>query len=68
MCTCCALALDGVDDGERCVSLGTWHGYACAENIPPRTSEVKFVISWFHTCGETHVDMFVSALALHVWE
>ena len=26
MCTSCAHALDGVDDGKRCISLDTWHG------------------------------------------
>ena len=33
MCTSCAHALDGVDDGKRCISLDTWHGYACVESI-----------------------------------
>ena len=65
-----ALALDGVDDGERCISLGTYHGYACVGSISPHmrvgTCEVAFVMGYSHTCGETRVDMFVSAVVLHV--
>ena len=64
MCTSCALALDGVDDGERCIPLDTWH----VSTIRIRTCEVAFVIRCGHKCGETHVDLFVSAVALHVWE
>ena len=48
MCTSCALALDGVDDGEIRISLGTWHGYACAgstsSQVQVGTCEVAFVI------------------------
>ena len=56
MCTKCAIALDGVyDNGERCISLDTWHGYACVDNISPhvqvRTCEVALVIKCGHTCG-----------------
>ena len=72
MCTSCTLALNGVDDGERCISLDTWHGYACEESSIPqvrvRTCEVALVIKGGHTCGETCIDMFVSAVVLHVWE
>ena len=72
MCTTCALALDGVDGGERCILLGTWHEYACVGNICLHvlvcTCEVAFVIECSHTCVEARVDMFVSAVALHVWE
>ena len=70
--TSCALALDGVDDGERCISLDTWHGDACVESICPnvrvRTRKVTFVTMCGLTCGETRVDIFVSAVALFVWE
>ena len=72
MCTSCALAHDGVNDGERCISLDTWHGYACAENSSPhvqvRTCEVALVTIYGHTCGETRVRMFVDAVVSHVWE
>ena len=48
MCTSYALALDGVDDGEGCISLDTWHGYAWEESIGPLVRvgacEVAFVI------------------------
>ena len=71
MCTS-ALALDGVYDGERCMSLDTWHGYACVDNIGPhvqvRTCEAALVNKCGHTCGKSLVDIFVSAVALHVWE
>ena len=30
--------------------------------------EVAFVVGFVHYCGETRVDIFVSAVALHVWE
>lgn len=36
MCTRCALALDGIEDGEVCISLGIWHGYACVECTGPQ--------------------------------
>ena len=72
MCTNCALALDGVDDGERRISLGIWHGYACAGCTSPQvrvdTCEVAFAFRCSHTCGYTRVDIFVCVVALHVWE
>ena len=72
MCTSCALALDGVDNRERCISLGTWQGYACVGSISPHVwvgrCEVAFVIRCSHTCGETRIDVFAIAVALHVWE
>ena len=41
----CALALDGVDDGERCICEG-WYGDARVESTSPhvriRTCEVAF--------------------------
>ena len=72
MCTSCAHALDGVDDGKRCISLGTWHGYACVGSISPHvqvgTGEVASGIRCSHPWGEKRVDMFVCAVALHVRE
>ena len=72
MCTSCALAPDSVDDGERCISLDTWHGDANVGSISPhvrvRMCEVAFVIECGHPCGETSGDIFVSAVALRVWE
>ena len=60
MCAGWELALDGVDDGERCISLDTWHVDACiASNIPRvrvHTCEVAFVSRCGHKCGETRVD------------
>ena len=54
------LALDGVDDGERCISLGEWHGYTCARSICPHmridTCEAAFVIGVV-TCVERHVSL-----------
>ena len=42
------------------------------ESVSPhvlvRMCEVAFVIRCGHTCGETRVDMLVSAMASHVWE
>ena len=71
MCTSCALAFGGVDNGERCILLDTWHGYAREESIYPhvwvRACDSTFVASCGHTCGEPRVDIFVSAVALHVW-
>ena len=32
------------------------------------TCELKFVIRCCHMCGKTRVDIFVSAVELHVWE
>ena len=67
ICTNCALALDGGDDGETCISLDTWHGYACVGSIIPhvrvRKCEVAFVIGCGYTCRVTRVDVFVSAVA-----
>ena len=72
MCTSCALALDRVDDGDKCVALGTWHGCECAGSISPDvrvgTCTVAFLIRCSHTCGETRVDMFVGEITLHVWD
>lgn len=72
MCTSCAVALDGLDDGERCISIDTWHGHAYVDNITShvqiRTCEVPFVIKYGHTCGDTSVNVFVSEVALHVRE
>ena len=68
----CALALDGVDDGERCQSLDTWRGDASLAIIHSHVRnymrELDFVNGWSHTCGDTRVGMFVSTVALHVWE
>ena len=48
MCTSCTLALDDVDDGERCILLGTWHKYANVECTSPHvrfgTCEVSFFV------------------------
>ena len=56
MCKRCALALDQIDDGEGCISLDTWHGYACVESIGPLVwvgaCEVTFFIGCDRTCGE----------------
>ena len=53
-------------------SLDAWHGDACAKSISPHarihTCEVTFNSMGGHTCGETRVDVFVNAAALHVWE
>ena len=72
MCTSCARALDGVDDGERCISSDTWRGCGILDSISPhvrlRTCDVAFVTKYGHTCGDTRVDVFVSAVASHVWE
>ena len=65
-----ALAFDAIDDGKRCIALGTWHGYACAKCTSPHmqvdTCEMAFISRYCHTCVETRADMFVSAVALHV--
>ena len=72
MYTSCAHSLDGVDVGERCISIETWYGYGWVESsslhVRSRTCDVQLVIGCGHTCGETHVGMFVSVAALHVWE
>ena len=51
-----------------CLLLGTW--YAWLGSICPHVQvgmcEVAFVIRCSHTCGDTRVDVFVSAVALHV--
>ena len=68
----CAPALDGEDDGERCISLDTWHGYACVERSSPHlrahAREVAFVIKCGRTCWDIRADMLVTAVALNVWE
>ena len=60
MYTSCAPALDGVGDGERCISLDTWHGYAYVKFNSPHlrvsTCEVAFVIRCIHTGGR-HVSI-----------
>ena len=43
----CVLALDGVDNLGGCISLGTWHGYACVECTSPHVR--------FGTCGVAFV-------------
>ena len=62
MGTSCALALDGVDDGERCTSIGIWYRCACSVSINPHMRvdmyEVAFV-RCSRRCVETRVDMFV---------
>ena len=72
MCTSYALALDGVDDGERCIQIGTWHGYACVGSLIPHgrvgTCEVALVARCGHTRGKTRVDVFDRTVALHVQE
>ena len=66
MCTSCALALDGVDDGKMCISLGTLHGYACvgstSSQVQVGTCEVAFVIGVI-----TRVRRHVSILSLVRW-
>ena len=56
----------------RDVFLGTWHVYACAGNIIPHvrvdTCDLAFTIMCNRTCGKIRVEMFVSAVVLHVWE
>ena len=53
----CVHALDGVDDGKRCITLGTGHGCAYVGSISPHvrvgTCEVVFIIGISHMCGET---------------
>ena len=72
MHTSCALSLDGVDVGERCISLETWYRYGCVEstssNVRSRTCDVELVIMCVYTCRETRVSTFVSTVVLHVWE
>ena len=54
----CAIALDGVDDGEICISLDTWHGYACVEIIGPHVQ--------LHTCDLAFVIRFVTRVRRNV--
>lgn len=48
------LALGGVVDGEGCIPLGTWHGYACIESIITQvrfgTRDVSVDIICSHVC------------------
>ena len=52
----CALALDGVDDLGGCISIGTWHGYACVEWTSPHvrigTCEVACVVKCGYMRGD----------------
>ena len=70
MCTSCAPALDTEDVGERCILLGTWHGYAGVGNVSPHmrvdTCEMAFVIRCCRTCGKIRVEMFVRSEEPHV--
>ena len=70
MSTSCALALNGVDGGERGISKGTSQRYACVgstiRHVRVDECEVAFGIRCGHTCGVTRVDMLVSAVVLHV--
>ena len=73
MCTSFAFALDDADNGERCISMDTWHGYACVESISPQVQVHTCAVALIFTCYHTYTryireDMFVSAMALHLWE
>ena len=62
----------GVDDGDMCIVITHMAWVLFVWCIFPHTQvricEVAFVRRYGHTCGDTYVEMFVSAVAFSMWE
>ena len=66
----CACALDGIDNGERCISLHTWHENACtlrSPHVQVGMREVAVVVGSSRTCGEIPADTLAGGSAIHMW-
>ena len=69
MGTSYALALDGIDDGERCTSIDIWYGCARSVSINPHVRVDMCAVAFVRCsrrCVETRVDMVVIE-GKHVW-
>ena len=67
MCSKCAPALDGLDDGESIVAIRhmAWVCICGEHSFTPTDSHVRDEVRYYVV---TRVNMFVSAVALLLWE